>query len=83
MEKFIESNIQEQIIELDENQILGLNGSLKEKIDVICALRSESLANKNNKIGTNTDEFLFEYISKETKVNKKSLEIKFSRVLKF
>ena len=73
MEKFIESNIQEQIIELDENQILGLNGSLKEKIDVICALRSESLANKNNKIGTNTDEFLFEYISKETKVNKKSL----------
>lgn len=65
LENITESNAQDKIIELDENQILGLNYTLKEKIEIICALRSKSLANNNNKIGTNTDEFLFEYISKE------------------
>lgn len=58
----VEFENQESIIEIDENQILGLTGSLKQKIDLICALRAKSYANKNNKIGSNTEEFLFEYI---------------------
>lgn len=54
---------------LDENQLLALNMKLAEKINLINMLRDKSSAPKNNKIGTNTDEFLFEYISERSDFN--------------
>lgn len=50
------------IIEIDENLILGLEININQKIDLINQLRAVSLADSKNKISTNTDEFLYSYI---------------------
>lgn len=57
---------QANIIELDENNLLAMDLDIKDKIALINILRSKSYANKNNKISTNTDEFLYEYIKNKS-----------------
>ena len=55
---------EEEFYRFSEFQIRNLNISLEEKIKAICELRNHSTAQKYNKIGTKTDELVFDYLSK-------------------
>ena len=56
------SDIESDILSIDENLILASSLDLNKKIAFINELRTSSLADNKNKISTNTDEYLFSYI---------------------
>lgn len=56
------SDIESDILSIDENLILASSLDLNKKIAFINELRTSSLADNKNKISTNTDEYLYSYI---------------------
>ena len=56
------SDIESDILSIDENIILASSLDLNKKIAFINELRTSSLADNKNKISTNTDEYLYSYI---------------------